>query len=176
MRPLNFVLIFIVCIGLVLFSLQNTELATIQLIEDVEFEAPLAIELIAAAGVGALLAWLFGLLSQLQRIVSARQNMRQIRQQEQRIQELEKDLQQINQQGERIEELEGDVEKIHSEEKENNSKTVVSTANSPETEAKPAAESENTTDRPTEASSAETTPEDVEKEEDTDKEKVNAEA
>ncbi|MEB3279341.1 MAG: LapA family protein [Lyngbya sp.] len=163
MRPLNFVLIFIVCILLVLFSLQNTELATIQLIEGVEFEAPLAIELIAATGVGALLAWVFALLSQVQRIVSARQNMRQIRQQEQRIQELEKDLQQVHQQGQRIEELEGDVEKIHAEEKNNNSKTVVSTANSPKPEAKPVTESENLT-------------ENSEKQADTDKETVNAEA
>ena len=137
MGPLNFVLIFIVCIGLVLFSLQNTELATIQLIEDIEFEAPLAIELIAAAGVGAVFAWVFGLLSQVQRIVGTRQNIRQIRQQEKRIQELEKDLEQIHQQKQRIQELEGDVETIQDEEKTNNSKTTVE-AKPPETEASPA--------------------------------------
>ncbi|EAW37707.1 lipopolysaccharide assembly LapA domain-containing protein [Lyngbya sp. PCC 8106] len=172
MRPLNFVLIFIICVLLVLFSLQNTELATIQVIEGVEFEAPLAIELIAATGVGAVLAWLFSLLSQLQRMLTARQNIRQIRQQKQRIEELEKDMQQIHQQGQRIQELEGDVEKIHTEENTNNSKTVVSKTNSPDIEAKPVVESEDLTEDSTEDS----TDEDPEKTTDTDKEKVNTEA
>lgn len=175
MRPLNFVLIFIICIGLVLFSLQNTELATIQLLEGVEFEAPLAIELIAATGIGALLAWLFSLLSQLQRMLTARQNIRQIRQQEQRIQELEKDLQQIHQQGQRIQELEGDVEKIHTEENTNNYKTAVSTVDSPKTEVKPVVESETVTENLAETSQTETISEDT-KEVNTEVETVNTEA
>jgi uncharacterized integral membrane protein len=172
MRPLNFLLIFIVCILLVLFSLQNTELATIQVIKGVEVQAPLAIELIAATGVGALLAWLFSLLSQLQRILIARQTMRQIRQQELRIQELEKDLQQIHQQGQRIQDLEGDVEKIHTAEKSVPPKTALTLISSQNTDVKPALDSENHI----EASQTDTTPEGTEKPANTDQEKVNAEA
>lgn len=170
MRPLNFLLIFIVCILLVLFSLQNTELATIQVIKGVEVQAPLAIELIAATGVGALLAWLFSLLSQLQRILIARQTMRQIRQQELRIQELEKDLQQIHQQGQRIQDLEGDVEKIHTAEIP--PKTALTLVSSQNTDVKPALELENHI----EASQTDATAEGTEKPANTDKEKVNAEA
>ncbi len=169
MRPLNFVLIFIVCIGLVLFSLENTAATTIRVVEGVEFEAPLAIELIAAAGFGALLAWIYSLLSQVQRMLTARQNIRQMRQQEQRIQELEKDLKQIHQQGQRIKDLEGDVEKIQTEEKTDRSKTVLPTANStassPETDVQPVVESEALTDNSTDTPSP-----------DTEKETINTEA
>lgn len=92
MRPLSFFWIFLVCLGLVLFSLQNPQTATINLVKGVAWEAPLSLELIMAMGVGALLAWLFSLWSKLQRIVANRENSRKIRQQEKRIEELEKNL------------------------------------------------------------------------------------
>ncbi|CAD5936615.1 hypothetical protein PCC9214_01647 [Planktothrix tepida] len=93
MRALNFLFIFIICLGLVLFSLQNTNLATVQLIEGVEVQAPIAIELIIATGFGAFLAWIFSLWSRLQRTLANREASRQLRQQEKRIQELETNLQ-----------------------------------------------------------------------------------
>lgn len=92
MRPLSFFWIFLVCLGLVFFSLQNPQTATISLVEGITWEAPLSLELIMAMGVGALFAWLFSLWSRLLRIVSNRESSRKLRQQEKRIQELEKNL------------------------------------------------------------------------------------
>lgn len=174
MRPLNFVLIFILCVGLVLFSLQNTELATVQVVEGVELEAPLALELIAATGFGAILAWLFSLLSQLQGIVNTRKTTRQIRQQEKRIQELEKDLQQINQQKERIQALEQNVEQINTEEETENPATVPSLVKSSKTEVQPVAESETVIKDIAETSTTET-PSESTKEVNTEAETVNTE-
>ena len=92
MRPLTFFWIFLVCLGLGFFSLQNPQTATISLVKGIEWEAPLSLELIIAMGVGALLAWLYSLWSKLLRIVSNRESSRKLRQQEKRIQELEKNL------------------------------------------------------------------------------------
>lgn len=92
MRPFNFVIIFVVCLALVLFSIENTQPATIQIIEGIEFQAPISIELILAMGIGAVLAWLFGVWTRLQRLLAARQDIRQIRKQDVRIQELEQDV------------------------------------------------------------------------------------
>lgn len=89
MRLLNFLLMFLICLGFVLFSLQNTELTTIQVIDGIELEAPLAVELIVATGVGAVLAWVFSLWSRMQQMLLSRDKARLIRQQEQRIHELE---------------------------------------------------------------------------------------
>lgn len=94
MRALNFVLVILIALGLVVFSLQNTQPATIQLISgEVEVEAPLAVELIVAAGFGGILAWLFILWSRVQQLLGDRATLRQIRAQEKRIQELQDTLQ-----------------------------------------------------------------------------------
>lgn len=92
MRPINFFAIFAICLALVLFSLQNTEPATIQLIEGVKVQAPICVEIIIAMGVGAVLAWLFSLWTRLQRLLISREEIRQKRQQDRRIQELEQNV------------------------------------------------------------------------------------
>ena len=92
MRQLNFMLIFAVCLALVLFSLQNTQPASIQIIEGVDVEAPLALELIIAMGLGSVLAWLFSVWAQLQRQLESWKAVRQIRAKEERIEELEQDM------------------------------------------------------------------------------------
>lgn len=92
MRPLNFLFIFLICLALVIFSLENTELTTIQVIQGIEFQAPLCVELILATGLGAVLAWIFGLWSRMQRMLTSREENRQVRQKDQRIQELEQDI------------------------------------------------------------------------------------
>ncbi len=89
MRLLNFLLMFLICLALVLFSLQNTELTTVKVIDGIELEAPLALELMVATGVGAAIAWLFSLWSRIQQMLLSRDKVRLIRQQEKRIQELE---------------------------------------------------------------------------------------
>lgn len=92
MRAINFLLIFLVCLALVLFSLQNTELTSIKLIEGIQVEAPLSVELIIAIGIGAILAWLFSLWSRVQRSLGSWQSMREMRQREKRIEELEENI------------------------------------------------------------------------------------
>lgn len=91
MRQINFLMVFVFCLALVLFSLENTEMATIQIVPDFQVQAPLAIELILAMGVGAILAWVFSLWTRLQRLLVARQ---EIRTRDARIQELEQNIEQ----------------------------------------------------------------------------------
>ena len=91
MRQINFLMIFIFCLALVLFSLENTEPTIIQLTPSAQVQAPVSIELILAMGVGAVLAWLFSLWARLQRMLVARQ---EIRQRDVRIQELEQNIEQ----------------------------------------------------------------------------------
>lgn len=92
MRPINFLIIFAVCLALVLFSLENTEPVAIHVIKDVQVQAPLAIELILAMGLGAILAWLFSIWTRLQHLLESRQAVRQIRSKEQQIEQLEQDV------------------------------------------------------------------------------------
>ncbi|MEG3846202.1 LapA family protein [Microcoleus sp. herbarium19] len=92
MRLLNFFFIFLICLALVLFSIENTEPTAIQIIKGVQVKAPLCVELIVATGLGAVLAWLFSLWSRMQRTIASRQEIRQVREKERRIQELEQDI------------------------------------------------------------------------------------
>ena len=92
MRQINFLIIFVIALALVLFSLENTEPATIHIVRDIQIQAPLAVELILALGVGAVLAWVFSVWTQLQHMIEVRKGMQQIQEREQRIEELEQDL------------------------------------------------------------------------------------
>lgn len=91
MRQINFLMIFIIAFALVLFSLENTALATIRIVQGVEVQAPLSVELILAMGVGAVLAWVFSVWTRLQRRLVSRP---EIRLREERIQELERNIDQ----------------------------------------------------------------------------------
>lgn len=92
MRALNFFFIFLICLALVLFSIENTEPTTIQIIKGFQVKAPLSVELIMATGFGAILAWLFSLWSRMQRMLASRAETRQVREKEQQIQALSQDL------------------------------------------------------------------------------------
>lgn len=94
LRPINFLIIFLFCLGLVLFSLENTEPAVIKIINGVDIEAPLCIELIVTMGLGAIFAWMFSVWNRLLRSLSARKLNRELQQKNNRIQQLEKDLEQ----------------------------------------------------------------------------------
>jgi hypothetical protein len=89
MRQINFVIIFVICLALVLFGIENTEPAVIHIIEGVQVQAPLCIELVVAMGIGAVLAWVFSVWTQLQRML---ESGKEIRQRDTRIEELEQDL------------------------------------------------------------------------------------
>ncbi|MBD2019684.1 LapA family protein [Leptolyngbya sp. FACHB-36] len=89
MRQINFVIIFVICLALVLFGIENTEPAVIRIVEGVQLQAPLSIELILAMGVGAVLAWVFSVWTQLQRMADTN---RQVRDKDTVIQKLEEDV------------------------------------------------------------------------------------
>jgi uncharacterized integral membrane protein len=89
MRQLNSVLIFVLGLGLVLFSIQNTEIVTIHVLQGIDFRGPLAIELLAAMGIGATMAWVFSVWSALQQRLATRSA---VKQRDRQIQQLETDL------------------------------------------------------------------------------------
>ncbi|APB35182.1 hypothetical protein GlitD10_2838 [Gloeomargarita lithophora Alchichica-D10] len=95
MVQINAALIFAFCLALVFFSLQNMESATVHLVGSYTVSYPLAVELIMAMGVGATLAWLFGIWNQFQRWFIAR---RELWRRDQKIASLEKDIEQYRQQ------------------------------------------------------------------------------
>lgn len=89
MRQVNFVVIFVICLALVLFGIENTDPVLIRFFKDVQVQAPLSVELILAMGIGAVFAWVFSVWTQVQRMVDANP---EIERQEARIQELEQDV------------------------------------------------------------------------------------
>ncbi|MCV3213720.1 LapA family protein [Plectonema radiosum NIES-515] len=90
MKQINFVIIFIFCLALALFTIENTEPATIYILPRVEVQAPIAVELLLATGFGAVFAWLFSMWTQLQRqLLSTPQRKQNVR-----IQELESKIEQ----------------------------------------------------------------------------------
>lgn len=88
MRQLNFVVIFIVALALVLFSLQNTSPASIQIVPQFKVAAPISVELILAMGLGAVLAWIFSVWSGLQKSIDMRNKNVQIQNLQETVQNL----------------------------------------------------------------------------------------
>jgi len=89
MRQINFVVIFVICLALVLFGIENTESSVIHIVPGVDVAAPLSVELLVSAGVGAVLAWIFSVWTGLQHRL---QTQPEIRRREGRIEELEQDV------------------------------------------------------------------------------------
>ena len=93
-RQLNFVIIFILGLGLVLFAIQNSEPAIIQILPNLEVKAPVVVEFLLAVGLGSVLAWLFSVWTQLQQNVIS---SRKIRQKNVEIQELNSKIEEYKQ-------------------------------------------------------------------------------
>ncbi|MBC6480266.1 MAG: LapA family protein [Hormoscilla sp. GM7CHS1pb] len=91
-QQINFLLIFVFGLALILFSLENTELVTVKLIEGIQVQAPLSVELILAMGVGAVVAWIFSVWSRLQDMLASRKGIKAVRQRDKQIEKLEQDL------------------------------------------------------------------------------------
>lgn len=87
-RQLNFVVIFIVALALVLFALENTSPASIQIIPGLKVAAPISVELILAMGLGAVLAWIFSVWSGLQKSIEMRNKNVQIQNLQETVQNL----------------------------------------------------------------------------------------
>lgn len=77
MRQFNFVIIFILCLAFALFSIENTEPGIIHIVPGLQVQAPIAVELLLASGLGAVLAWVFSIWTHLQRQLVSSQNVRQ---------------------------------------------------------------------------------------------------
>jgi len=75
MRQVNFFMIFVIALALVLFSIENTQTVPIKVFEGATIQAPLCIELIVAMGLGAMMAWVFSVWTQVQRIITIRREM-----------------------------------------------------------------------------------------------------
>ena len=102
MRQINFLIIFAMALALVLFSLQNTQPAVIHIVKDIQFQAPISIQLILAMGLGAILAWLFSIWTRLQQQVASFNAKRQIRSKEKQIQKLEQDIERYKSEAEQL--------------------------------------------------------------------------
>ncbi len=77
MKQLNFVIIFIFCLAFAVFTIQNTESTIIHVVPNLQVQAPIAVELFLAMGLGAVLAWLFSMWTHLQQIMTSSQKVRQ---------------------------------------------------------------------------------------------------
>ncbi len=91
MRQLNFVMVFILCLAFGLFTIENTEIGTIRVVPGLQVQAPIAVELFLAIGLGAIFAWLFSIWTRLQRLLVYNQ---QVRQKNVQIKELENKVEQ----------------------------------------------------------------------------------
>lgn len=89
MRQINFLVIFVICLALVLFGIENTEPSVIHIVPGVDISAPLSVELLMAAGLGAVLAWIFSVWTGLQTRLRVQP---EVKQRDSRIQELEEDV------------------------------------------------------------------------------------
>jgi uncharacterized integral membrane protein len=79
MTHFNFVIIFIFCLVIALFTVENSQPATIQITPGLQVEAAIAIELLLASGLGAFVIGLFSVWT----------HSNQVRQKNKQIQELE---------------------------------------------------------------------------------------
>jgi uncharacterized integral membrane protein len=88
MKQINFLVLFVVTMALVLFALENTTTATIQIIPGTTFDAPLCIELIVAMGIGATIAWLFSVWTGIQNAIAGVGKNKQIQNLKRQVNEL----------------------------------------------------------------------------------------
>ncbi len=102
MRLLNYLIFFSALLGIAFFAMENATPVTITFAPGVSIESPLVVELLAAAGIGAALAWIYSLWMQLQFTLEAREKNRQLQEKEVTITELR----------EMVVELEGKVKQL----------------------------------------------------------------
>ena len=96
MKQINFLVFFVFTMVLVLFSLENTGSAVIQVIPGVALEAPLSVELIVAMGLGAILAWLFSVWTGVQNLVVELRKNKQIQNLQRKVSEMSIQIEERN--------------------------------------------------------------------------------
>ncbi|MEN9202610.1 MAG: LapA family protein [Thermostichus sp. DG_1_6_bins_120] len=88
MRLFNYLILFTALLGIALFAMQNATPVTVTFAPGVSIESPLVMELLAASGIGAALAWLYSLWMRVQFTLEAREKNRQLQEKEVAITEL----------------------------------------------------------------------------------------
>jgi lipopolysaccharide assembly protein A len=96
MKQINFLILFLFTMALVLFALENTATATIQIIPGTVFDAPLCIELIVAMGIGAAIAWLFSVWTGTQNAIAAIGKNKQIQNLQKKVSQLSVQVEERN--------------------------------------------------------------------------------
>ncbi|MEN9229818.1 MAG: LapA family protein [Thermostichus sp. DG02_5_bins_236] len=102
MRLFNYLILFTALLAIALFAMQNATPVTVTFAPGVSIESPLVMELLAASGIGATLAWLYSLWMRVQFTIEAREKNRQLQEKEVAITELK----------EMVVELEGKVKQL----------------------------------------------------------------
>ncbi|MCF2971302.1 LapA family protein [Synechococcus sp. Nb3U1] len=102
MRLFNYLILFTALLAIALFAMQNATPVTVTFAPGVSIESPLVMELLAASGIGAALAWLYSLWMRVQFTIEAREKNRQLQEKEVAITELK----------EMVVELEGKVKQL----------------------------------------------------------------
>jgi uncharacterized integral membrane protein len=92
MRQFNFVIIFIFCLVIALFTVENSQPATIQITPGLQVQAAIAIELLLASGLGALIVWLLSVWTHSNQV---RQKNMQIQQLESKIKQYQTEIQSL---------------------------------------------------------------------------------
>lgn len=99
MRQFSFLILFLVLMAIALFSMQNSHLVAITLAPGITFESPLSVELLVAAGIGAIFAWMYGVWMKMQMSVETfmktREKDRELQEKQAYINELQKMLDEL---------------------------------------------------------------------------------
>ncbi|NJL98215.1 MAG: LapA family protein [Synechococcaceae cyanobacterium SM2_3_2] len=90
MKQVDFLILFVVLLGISLFAMQNANPVAVTLAPNLSFELPLAIELLVAAGTGAAFFWIYGLWMKMQFVVESRNQTRELREKEAFIEDMKK--------------------------------------------------------------------------------------
>ncbi|MDJ0532828.1 MAG: lipopolysaccharide assembly protein LapA domain-containing protein [Xenococcaceae cyanobacterium MO_207.B15] len=88
----DFLIIFITCLAIALFSLENTQDVALKILPQLEIEVHLAVALVVAMGIGATLAGLYMLWIKLKNNLALNREKRKIQDREQEIEELKQDM------------------------------------------------------------------------------------
>lgn len=96
MKQIDLVMIFALVIVAVLFGMQNSDPVTVSFVPGLlQVQAPLVIELLFAAGVGAVFAWIYSLWRGVEFGLVARKKSRDLEAKQQFIEELQKAVQEM---------------------------------------------------------------------------------
>ena len=88
----DFLIIFLTCLIITLFSLENTQDVTLKILPQSEIQVHLAVALVVAMGIGATLAGLYMLWIKLKSNLQLSRQKRQIKKREKEIEELKQNM------------------------------------------------------------------------------------